>query len=271
MSDIFGSLVDGIFSTGNMLLGSALAANASGKAFGRQLYAMQEQARLNYDYGQRSLRESPTAQREGLVNAGYNPMLAVQQATGSANSSFASPNSAPVDESAGNITAVTQARNDVQRLRNETETTESTVQANNATSFKTRMEGLAQQIKNKYLDIREKIEIGKASAETTKLQSDTAYNNAVIENLKARLELDKYIADLQSFTGLQVGAMQASASRYATDVDAETKRGTITYKNPFGLGGGSKYYQPDDVIRKPRPGNFKYYDSNDRKYWHNYY
>ncbi len=59
-------------------LGTAVGSGATGllsTAF--QSMMNRKQMKYQYELNQRSLRESPTAQKEGLISAGYNPMLAV--------------------------------------------------------------------------------------------------------------------------------------------------------------------------------------------------
>lgn len=47
------------------------------RAFNMQRFLQQQQAELNYNYSMQSARNLPTAQRTGLENAGYNPLLAL--------------------------------------------------------------------------------------------------------------------------------------------------------------------------------------------------
>lgn len=58
---------------GGGLLSSVSSARAAKRAYKYSLKLQQHQ----YDLNQRSLRESPLASREGYVNAGYNPLLAM--------------------------------------------------------------------------------------------------------------------------------------------------------------------------------------------------
>ena len=75
---------------GGSALGS-FAGNILGStlSFRRQKQLMEHQAALNYQYGQATALNSPSWNRKGLESAGYNPMLAVQNATSGVNSNFA--------------------------------------------------------------------------------------------------------------------------------------------------------------------------------------
>lgn len=101
----------------------AFASNASAhKQYMNQSALQREAADLNYSYGIKSLKNSPSATREGLETAGYNPMLAVQNATSGANAGWTSTGQA---QNVDYGTALASAF-DYQRVKNETKTAEST-------------------------------------------------------------------------------------------------------------------------------------------------
>ena len=114
-------------SLGSSLIG-AFASNASSrKQYKYQSRLQAQAAKLNYDYGIKSLQNSPTAEREGLESAGYNPMLAVQNATSGANSGWTTTGQAQnVDYGQALSNAF-----DFKRLQNETKTAESTANLQN--------------------------------------------------------------------------------------------------------------------------------------------
>ena len=63
-------------------VGSLFGANASAKQQYKYQSKLQEQAaKLNYDYSLKSAENMPSSTRQGLEDAGYNPMLAVQNAS----------------------------------------------------------------------------------------------------------------------------------------------------------------------------------------------
>lgn len=73
-------------------------------------------AKLNYNYSIKSAKNMPDATRTGLENAGYNPMLAVQNSTSGANSSWTSAGQSQNND-LGNLVSNAQA---FKRLENET-------------------------------------------------------------------------------------------------------------------------------------------------------
>lgn len=211
-------------------IGALMSNSASGKAFGRQLAAMKYQADLNYEnstkFAEYQTTNSPTWQRSGLESAGYNPMLAVQNATSGSNtsSSWASPNSVNMDEYAGNVTAQATNATSFMNARSQAEQTASNIATNQtqqslnkSQSKKNLSETTAQDIKNGYLNQREQKEIGNISASTDKLQADTAYTNELKDNIEARMQLDQYIAELNASSGIQQAGIAANATKYASD------------------------------------------------------
>lgn len=210
-------VIGDLWSIPNTFISAGMASNASSKAYARQLDYMYRSAQTNYNFQQKSLRESPSAQREGLETAGYNPMLAVQNATGGANANFANSTGVNMDEIAGITTANATSAQAFNSMENLDKQTESNVKLQESSTFKNRMEALSQQIKNQFLSSRERAEINKTNAESTKLQSDTALNSATIENLKSRLELDRALG----FAGLDVQRRGQNLSYNATTYSAD--------------------------------------------------
>lgn len=88
-------------------------------------YAKKQMA-LEYKYQQRSLLESPKNARQGYVNAGYNPLLAIGAQTGSGVNA-----SMPISDSDQGTEAVNSAI-DAQRLRNENKLRKSQVDLNDS-------------------------------------------------------------------------------------------------------------------------------------------
>lgn len=114
-------------------IGSALA-NSAGvqNNVDMQKNLMRYQALLNYKYSQKDLKTKWSANRTGLENAGYNPMLALAGVT--SNSSWASPQSVS-DNNAGatfgtGVANALQARN----LAQQNNLIQSQVENNNADS-----------------------------------------------------------------------------------------------------------------------------------------
>lgn len=189
---------------GGSVLNSAIGLVAANHGAYRQYKynskLQQQAAQLNYKYAKKSAKNSPLWNRAGLEKAGYNPMLAVQNATSGANSSWTSPSSVSQPDYAGAVGNTISNATDMLRLKNENAQSESIVKSNEATARKTNAEATAQEIKNPYVDDQTKQDLLKTQAETSKLDSDTDANYATIENMKSRLELDRQV----QFAGLQL-------------------------------------------------------------------
>lgn len=169
---------------------------------------MQNQAKLNYDYSLQSAENMPFSIRAGLENANYNPMLAVQNSTSGANSSFASPQSGPnVDYSSAISSGVANAQS-FQRLKNETNQAESVSDANYATADKAKAEKAEISARLPYVSKRQKAEIAN-------LEADAQLAEAQKHNLKERIELDRYINDSGLATTRRGQNLQYNASTYA--------------------------------------------------------
>lgn len=243
-------------------IGASIASNAISSASNAKL--MKLQSALNYFYARKSALNQPSWNRQGLQDAGYNPMLAVQNATSGANSNWSGLNSVENPGLSDALSAGISNAQSFKHLENETKTAESQAEANEATAKNQNAQANNAIEENPYIADR-------AKAEISKLESDTSLNSATIENMKSRLELDRMLG-LMGIQTQRYGIDKAyNASTYATNVKAETERGTISTHNPFGLGSTTKYYQPDDVLRMPHKYHDKsYIDVDDRRYWHYY-
>lgn len=83
---------------GGSFLGSSSAKKSAYKQYQYQSALQRQAAKLNYDYSLKSAENMPTSTRKGLEAANYNPMLAVQNATSGANSSWTSAGNAVAPE-----------------------------------------------------------------------------------------------------------------------------------------------------------------------------
>lgn len=254
----------------------AIGSYVSGLQQFKYQQALQSQAaQLNYDYGQKSLKNSPSSVREGLEKAGYNPMLAVSNATSGANAGWTSTGAATGSDYSSQLGNFASNYRDALRVENETQQTESNVKSNEATARNQNAEAANREAENPFVPERVKAQIGQMNAQTSNLQHQNDLIDAQIDNMQKRIELDKYIAQLgysssiysadKNYSAVLYNAnSSASASRYAADTNAETQRGMRTDKLPFGI--GSTYY---DMRGKDKRMRVK--DANDRKYWRNYY
>lgn len=207
---------------GGSALGS-FAGNILGStlSFRRQKQLMEHQAALNYKYGQATALNSPSWNRQGLESAGYNPMLAVQNATSGVNSNFAAQSTANEPDYGSSLGSAVANATDVARLNNENKTTDSTVESNNANARRQNAEAANLEAENPFIARREEAEIGKIGAETAKLGAETDNFKAMIENMRARLELDQYLGEMGITTSAATGRYQAdkayNASKYSAD------------------------------------------------------
>lgn len=268
VANFLGSAFGGLFGAGASALSSL-------QQYQYQKALQKQAAQLNYDYGQKSLLNSPLSTRQGLEKAGYNPMLAVQNSTTGANSGWTSAgNATGTDYASGISQAVNNAQN-LRRLENETAQTQSAVDTNEATARNQNAEARNRELENEYIPENYKKQFAKIDVETAKLARETDYYDELVDLREKQLKLDQYGIDVGAFTarrGQDIGYAgtvynansSASASRYASDVNAETQRGMRTDKLPFGI--GSTYY---DMRHKDSRMRVK--DANDRKYWREYY
>lgn len=254
-----------IWSNIGKAFGSVLGASAgalgnvagAGLSYGQQKKLSEHQAKVNYQYAEKSARNTPTWNRAGLETAGYNPMLAVQNSTSGANAGWTSTPSANAPDIAGGFSSGIANVQSFQRLKNETGVAETQAKTNEATAENQLSQAINNLEENKYIGSKRKAEI-------SNITGDTALKEAQIDNMKKRLELDRYINDSGLATTRRGQDKIYNASTYATNVSAETQRGTITEKLPFGF--GSTRYD-----RRNEGSHIKYKDPNDRKYWRNYY
>lgn len=214
-------VAEAIGSLGSSVIG-AIAANASSfKQFKYQRELQKQAAKLNYQYAQKTAENSPSWNRQGLEAAGYNPMLAVQNATSGANSSWTSAQSVNAPDIAGGISDGIANAQSFQRLKNETNQAESVSDVNYATADKAKAEKAEISARLPYVSKRQKAEIAN-------LEADAQLAEAQKHNLKERLELDRYINDSGLATtrrgqNLQYNATTYSPTKYAVRTFEEGK------------------------------------------------
>lgn len=178
--DLFGGAVSG----GLGLLGQYLNV-------GYQKELQEHAGAVNYKYAEKTSRNQPTWNRAGLESAGYNPMLAVQNATSGANSGWTSTGQAnPVDLAGDVSTGIANAQS-FQRLRNETAQTDSNIKLNEANSRNAIQDSISKEIHNKYLDSREQKELGQIGAQTDKLIRETSFLDQLADNMEAQRRLQE--------------------------------------------------------------------------------
>lgn len=178
--------------------GASMLSSAQQYQYQRKLQA--QAAQLNYDYGQKSLLNSPTSTRQGLENAGYNPMLAVNNATAGANSGWTSTGQANGTDYASGISQFVSNAQNAMRIKNETAQTESAVKTNEATARNQNAEASNREAENPFISDRNKADIGRMNAQTANLSHQNDLIDAQIENMQKRIELERALG----FAGLDV-------------------------------------------------------------------
>lgn len=211
----------GLMAAGSVLSSAFGMAAANHGAFKQYKYnskLQKEAAALNYKYSKKSALNSPTWTRAGLEDAGYNPMLAVQNGTAGANSNWTSNSSvsAPDYSGLGVADAINNASR-MQEVKNQTAQTESQIDLNDATAEEARAKASNYRAENPYISEQAEANIRQTDAQTTKLNADTELNHATIENMESRLELDRVLG----FAGLDVARrgqdMSLAGVKYSSD------------------------------------------------------
>lgn len=220
------ALAAGIGALGSLAstgLGIVSANSQSGKAFGRQLYAMQRQAELNYEYSQKSAENSPSWNRKGLEAAGYNPMLAVQNATSGANSSWTSPNSAPTDQATDAITNGVRNGTEMAQLAINQKQVEAQSDQAYAEADKAKVEKNAMLEKMPYISSREKSEIANLEKDSLLKESQIHNIDETTRFIEKNYELQRRLGEMGINLDYQskiYGANKAfEASKYGSNLN----------------------------------------------------
>ena len=150
-------------------------------------------------------------------------MLAVQNGTSNA-TSFASSGQAQNVDYNSSIQAGFSNAVDYQRLKNEIAQTESNVdlqdkqsEAAEATAANQNAQAQGQLEDNKYISARNKAQIGN-------LQAQTQHFNAMVDNMQARIKLDRELGYMGFANARDIAHIHASASRYGAQQSAAATR-----------------------------------------------
>lgn len=232
-------------SIGEALLG---ALGAGGNILGSLMSTAQQkslakyQAKLNYKYAEKSARNTPTWNRAGLENAGYNPMLAVQNATSGANSSWASPQSSNAPDIAGGISSGIANAQSFQRLKNETQVAESQNDMNYANADKAKAEKSAILQKLPFISSREKAEIANIDKDSLMKESQIHNIDETTRFIEKEYELRKRLGELGIYvqkygydTAYNAQTYSANKSYEASRYSSDTQRGIKDFRG-FGFG-----------------------------------
>ena len=201
----------------------------------------ENQARLNYEYAEKSAINQPTWNRAGLESAGFNPMLAVQNATSGANSSWTSGAHADSLDTHLGTDMIANAQS-LKRLDNETKTAEATQDEAYANADKAKAEKNTILAKLPYVSQREKAEI-------SNIEKDSIHKEALIHQIDETIRLREKELELQEM-GLNV-QMRGQDKAY----NAQTYGANMLYKaNSIKTLPQYAGKWVDDTINKYSPG-----------------
>lgn len=192
--------VAGISALGS-IAGGVMNALSSGKAFNRQKELMALQAKLNYDYNKKQTLNQYGWQRQGLESANYNPLLAVQGATGASQQNWSgSPTVSPenfsglVSDFSNASGALMQQQAFARQLDNlvaNTKNVESSTVLNKARTENEVLESTRRDIENSYLpesiksDIYHKVQTARAQMHSANASMISAEAHRQMVNVDA--------------------------------------------------------------------------------------
>lgn len=216
-----GSNVGGFFKNNSSSIFSALGSAGSGlfsnATTGKQQRRAYEYARAlqqqQYDLSLQGFREAPTAQREGLTTAGYNPMLAL----GNVGSGVSVAGGTPVNSNATDVSGIKEAFSTAVQLKNQTEQTKASTDQMYAEADKAKAEKSTIMARLPYVSKQAKADYIKTQAEAAKLENDIHYQNEYINYLKSSLTNAKEIALIEAEAKKYAADTGASATRYSAN------------------------------------------------------
>lgn len=233
-----GALFGALGAAGAGVLGSFISYNQRKKLMDRQ-------AKLNYDYSIKSAKNMPSANRSGLESAGYNPMLAVQNATSGANASWTSSQSVDSPDISGAISEGVANAQSFQRLRNETEQAESTVNLQNQQAFTEESKRKNYEFQNAMLDVEKHLKEKDLDNYDRRFYSELYEQMQRAENYRAMANVQGYNAETAriSANAQKVTAEQGTLPRYLINKGESVYSSLGRPKTPRELGVGiANYY-----------------------------
>lgn len=203
-------------SIGGAIIGGASNSRAARRQFEYQKKLQEQAAKLNYEYSLRSAENMPSSTRKGLENANYNPMLAVQNGTGSS-SQFTSAGSAGSFDNQAAISSAISNATDLANLQNQTKLAESSSDAYYAQADKAKMEKAEIVQRLPYVGPKAKADYIKTQMESAKLENDIHYQNEYLNYLQNSLKVQRELGVMGFANAKDVANINASASRYGAD------------------------------------------------------
>jgi hypothetical protein len=160
---------------GGAAIGAFASNSSSYKSYKYARKLQSQAAALNYKYAEKSALNSPSWNRDGLESAGYNPMLAVQNSTAGANSSWTSANGSNSFDMSQGMTAGVSNAHSVQRLMNETNQAESLSDAYYATADKAKAEKAEISARLPFVPKRQRAEIAQIEGDVQLMEAKRHY------------------------------------------------------------------------------------------------
>lgn len=206
-------------SIGGAAIGGASNSRAARRQFEYQKQLQAQAAQLNYDYSLKSAENMPSSTRKGLENANYNPMLAVQNGTGSS-SQFTSAGSAGSFDNQAAISSAISNATDLANIRNQTLQAESSSDAYYAQADKAKMEKAEIVQRLPYVGPKAKADYIKTQMESAKLENDIHYQNEYLNYLQNSLKVQRELGVMGFANAKDVANINAAAARYGADVSS---------------------------------------------------
>lgn len=200
------SKVGGFLSSnaGGLFSGASTLASGAGSLLSQaQAYKYAKKLQQHqYDLSIQGYKEAPSAQRQGLESANYNPMLAL----GNVGNGVSVAGGTPVSANAMDVSGLRDAVSQKVQLQNQTAQTEALTDAQYADADLKKAQKATELERLPWVSKREKAEYQKTAMETAKLENDIHYQNEYVNYLKSSLANAREVAEIQ-----------ASASRYGSD------------------------------------------------------
>lgn len=226
--DVLSSIISGGSSLASSGIG-LLAANASTKKQYKYQSRLQAQAaRLNYDYSIKSAENMPSATRRGLESGGYNPMLAVQNATSGANSSWTSTGQVSAPDYLSGLSNAFE----LQRVKNETAQTGSNIKLQSEQSITEQAKRQNLEFQNAMLDVEKHLK--DKDLETYDQRFYTEMYNMMQQSEKLRQEASVIGYNAESYRIIANAAKEANINQsdYNDIIENSSPSGrSLSFKN----------------------------------------
>lgn len=235
LGNFFKSNASSIGSAGSSLFSSLFSNATTGKQQRRAYEYARKLQQQQYDLSLQGFKEAPSAQREGLTTAGYNPMLAL----GNIGNGVSVSGGTPVNSNATDVSGMKEAISTAVQLSNQTKQTEADADAAYANADKAKAEKAAIVQRLPFIGKQAKAEYMKTTMEAAKLENDIHYQNEYLNYLKNALEVNQRLTEMGFSNARDIAKINAGATRYSADkaYNATTQSTSMNVKSkPFGFG-----------------------------------